>query len=354
MINFCTLFDSNYLTRGLALYESMQKVCPSFHLYVLAFNDECYNYLKKEKRVNLTVISLADFEDADLLSIKGTRNPAEYCWTCTPSIILYCLEKYNVSSCTYVDADMIFYHDPSILIEEMKEKSILISEHRYTKVYDQSAKSGIYCVQFMCFKNTEEGRTALLWWRDRCIEWCYAKHEDGKFGDQKYLDDWTTRFNGVHVMEHPGGGLAPWNIQQYQCLEKCGELWIMEKRSTESFPVIFFHFHGVKFYTDNYVSCCEALYEIDSAAKKLLYLPYFAKLLAIEDRLQKEGAVFNLNGARHNSPSSINVVTRYLKDLVALWRIGNIDYPALELFNINKHSHFYSLKFLREYNGRLN
>src|SRR5687767_8638553 len=124
MINLCTLFDSNYLTRGLALYESLEQVCPSFHLYVLAFNDDCYNYLSKEKRTNLTVIPLAEFEDADLRRIKGTRTAPEYCWTCTPSIILYCLEKYNLSSCTYVDADMIFYHNPLILIEEMKEKSI--------------------------------------------------------------------------------------------------------------------------------------------------------------------------------------------------------------------------------------
>ncbi|MFN3270416.1 MAG: hypothetical protein ACK42G_07510, partial [Candidatus Kapaibacteriota bacterium] len=34
--------------------------------------------------------------------------------------------------------------------------------------------------------------------------------------DQLYLDDWTERFKGVHVMKHLGGGLAAWNVQQYE------------------------------------------------------------------------------------------------------------------------------------------
>ena len=354
MVNFCTLFDSNYLTRGIALYASLKDVSASFHLYVLAFNDDCFNYLSREELPHLTVISLSEFEDERLLEIKPTRSVAEYCWTCTPSIILYCIEKHNLPSCTYVDADMFFYQDPVILINEMQEKSILISEHRYTRDYDQSAKSGIYCVQFMCFKNTSEGMTALLWWRDRCIEWCYAKYEDGKFGDQKYLDDWTSRFKGVHVMQHPGGGLAPWNIQQYNCRIQNETLTVIDKKTGKSFPLIFFHFHGVKFYTDGYISCCGALYEIDSLAKDLLYLPYFAKLLSIEDRLRKQGVSFNVNGARGIKPSSATVLMQYAKDLLALWKMGNILYPEIRLFNLRKHSHFYSLEFLSKYDGRVN
>lgn len=44
---------------------------------------------------------------------------------------------------------------------------------------------------------------------------CVMQLENGKFGDQKYLDDWTARFKDVHVLQHLGGGIAPWNVQQY-------------------------------------------------------------------------------------------------------------------------------------------
>jgi hypothetical protein len=343
MINFCTLFDSNYLTRGLALYKSLEKVCSSFHLYVIAFDNESYVYLKEKNLPHLTSISLKDFEDEELLKIKTTRSAVEYCWTCTPSIILFCINKYALPSCTYIDADMIFYHDPIILIEEMGSNSILISEHRYTKDYDQSEYSGIYCVQFMCFKNNNQGMTALNWWREHCIEWCYARHENGKFGDQKYLDDWLIRFEGVHVLQHRGGGLAPWNLQQFRFIKERSAISIIEKESGEKFTLVFFHFHGVKFYTDGYISCCEPIYEISAVAKKIIYMPYFKKLIEIENEAKSEGVTFNVNGARFAKPLKTKLVLQYLKNVFALWKQGNIKYPSLQLLCISKHNHFIRL-----------
>lgn len=35
-MNFCTLFDSYYLDKGLALYSSLEKVSEDFTLYVFA------------------------------------------------------------------------------------------------------------------------------------------------------------------------------------------------------------------------------------------------------------------------------------------------------------------------------
>ena len=86
-------------------------------------------------------------------------------------------------------------------------------------------------MQFVTFKNTVQGLKVLNWWRDACIEWCYARHEDGKFGDQKYLDNWTTMFEGVRELKHLGGGVAPWNLQQYDFYSKNEKLYLTEKTS---------------------------------------------------------------------------------------------------------------------------
>lgn len=161
------------------------------------------------------MVSLHQFEDSELLRVKPTRTAAEYCWTSTASTILYSINTFGLQNCTYIDADMCFYSDPAALIDEMGENSVLITDHRYTAQYDQSVTSGKYCVQFVTFKNTKEGLAVLNWWRNACIEWCYNRVEEGKFGDQKYLDCWTTQFNGVHELKHLGGGVAPWNVQQY-------------------------------------------------------------------------------------------------------------------------------------------
>src|SRR4051812_5477100 len=146
-LNFCTLFNSNYVTRGLLMYQSLQKNCKDFHLYIFAFDDTSFNFLKNANYPNVTPVSLKDFEDEELLKVKPTRSAAEYCWTCTPSTILYSIEKFKLDNCTYLDADLCFYSDPKVLIDEMGDKSVLITPHRYTSEYDQSGESGKYCVQ---------------------------------------------------------------------------------------------------------------------------------------------------------------------------------------------------------------
>jgi len=343
MINFCTLFDSNYLTRGLALYGSLEKVCPSFHLYVVSFDKASYEYLRKAALPNLTPIALGDFEDRELLAVKPTRSIAEYCWTCTPSVILYCIEKFQLPSCTYVDADMIFYHDPQVLLDEMDDRSVLISEHRYTKEYEKGAVvNGIYCVQFMYFKNDANGMKVLHWWRDRCLEWCYARLEDGKFGDQKYLDDWPERFEGVHVMQHPGGAIAPWNIQQYSFYRKDDQLMVQYKKTGHSYPVIFFHYHGLKFYTNGMASCSGSLYDIDPNAKEHIYFPYLKRLLQIEKALKQEGVTFDPTGARGPAPGKWSVLAGFLKELGIMILMGNLSPFRLKNYNFSRHYHFYN------------
>jgi len=290
MYNYCTLFNSNYLTRGLAMYESLKKHSKNFHLYIFAFDAKSYKLLKKLNLDNVTVISLNDFEDEELLKIKDTRTIGEYCWTCTPSIIKYCIEIYNLNSCTYLDADLYFFSNPSVLIDEMGNKSVLITEHRYTSKYDQSTTSGIYCVQFMTFKKDKYGMKVLNWWRQSCNRWCYARHEDGKFGDQKYLDDWIYRFDCIHVLQNLGGGIAPWNIEQFTFIKKNNQIFALEKKKV-NFALIFYHFHQLKFLKNHKIDLCH--YNLTSQKIILIYRPYLKHLKKIRRKLREEG--FNCN-----------------------------------------------------------
>ena len=107
MLNFCTLFDSVYLSRGLAMYNSLSQHCQRFHLYIFAFNEKCYSVLQALQLENVTVISLSEFEDEELLRVKPARTRAEYCWTCSSSTILYVLNHYSVDHCTYLDSLII-------------------------------------------------------------------------------------------------------------------------------------------------------------------------------------------------------------------------------------------------------
>ncbi len=291
-LNFCTLFNSNYLTRGLAMYDSLAVHCPQFHLFIFTFDDKAADILKTLNLPDITVITLAEFEDEELLAIKPDRSPVEYCWTCTPSTILYCIQKFDLDHCTYIDADLLFYSNPDVLIREMGEKSVLIIDHRYTPEYDQTATSGKYCVQFMCFKNNEDGLHVLRWWRNACNEWCYARFEDGKFGDQKYLDDWPVRFTCVHELENIGGGVAPWNMQQYEFHHGKRSINLSFQQGVQ-LPLVFYHFHGVLLCERRIVRYCPEEYEIPEFVKKKIYYPYFIRLDTWQKHLKSIDPFFN-------------------------------------------------------------
>lgn len=270
MMNFCTLFDSNYLNRGLALYESLCNVCDEFKLYVVTFDDKAYNKLSELEFSSLVVVRLEDFETPDLLAVKPTRTRAEYCWTCGPSVIYYFIEKYQLESCTYLDADLMFYRSPQLLFDEIGDSSVAITDH-YAPYH---IPQGRYCVQFMFFKNDEWGMKTLKWWRDSCIEWCYAHFDGEKYGDQKYLEQFPIKFKNVHVIKTRGAGVAAWNMKQYQFNSMDWTFKYIEEQA----DIVFVHYHAVGLEIDNDKLILKpATFDIDKNEKFLF--DYYAELL---------------------------------------------------------------------------
>lgn len=259
---FCTLFDSNYLDKGLVLYDSMEKCMENFKLYVFAFDQKCEELLKAEKKEHLCVISLTEFESPELLQVKKTRTKSEYCWTCTPWTIKYVLEKYDEKICTYIDADMRFFSSPQSIFDDMRNnnKSVLIVPHRAKnqrlekKLHDTV---GTYCVEFNTFINNSDGKEALDWWATKCLEWCcYALPGTTEwYGDQKYLNVFPEKFKGVQICNHLGVGLAPWNTKLIKESEKKDLIPQIKSIATgETFPLVIYHFESVSFLTSHIIN----------------------------------------------------------------------------------------------------
>ncbi len=315
---FCTLFDSNYLSRGLALLESLEENSDNFHLFIFAFDSNCLKILRSLKNKNISIISLEEFEDESLLRVKPTRSKAEYCWTCTPAIISYCMKNFSIKECTYVDADIYFFSNPQILLDEIAEKhSALITEHRYTPEYDQTKTSGKYCVQFMTFKNTPDSLSILEWWKAKCIEWCFSRFEDGKFGDQKYLDDWPQRFPTTHELSHLGGGMAPWNIQQYDLFVENNKLFAKKKDNALAFPVVFYHFHAVRFLTEKTIDFGE--YKLEKDILTNIYRPYCLHLEKIQQKIQPIENI-DIHGQNLSKKSFPQKIVFFLRSLLGKHR----------------------------------
>lgn len=232
MEHFVTLFNSLFLPQGLALHRSMERHVQNYALWILCLDDETHGVLERLALSNVRLLKLSAKETDELLSVKRGRTIGEYCWTLTPFAPRFVFETdTTVERVTYLDADIWFRKNPKPILDELDAsgKQVLITDHAYAPEYDLSWRSGQFCVQFMTF-NKNGGETVRKWWEDRCIEWCFDRFEDGKFGDQKYLDDWPYRFHSlVHVLNDKGKALAPWNAIRYPFGNS-----------------IFYHFHGLR------------------------------------------------------------------------------------------------------------
>jgi hypothetical protein len=237
-------------------------------------DDVTLQTLMKMNLEKASLIAISDFEDEELQRIKPSRTVAEYCWTCTPSLPLYVLRKEPaLDMITYLDADLFFYSDPSPIYEEMGDHSIFIIEHRFPEHLKHLEANGIYNVQMLAFRNNDHGRECLEWWRERCNEWCFYRLEDGKLGDQKYLDDWPTRFKGVHVLQHEGAGVALWNVMKYRIERQDGRTLV------DNVPLIFYHFHQFQILTEgSYDFGDKGIYQLTPENIALIYQPYIQEI----------------------------------------------------------------------------
>ena len=92
-------------------------------------------------------------------------------------------ETFQLPEVTYIDADLMFFQSPSILLDEFHQSgwAILLTESIDTPpAYDQSKISGIYCVQFITFEESgiRTGGPSLE--QEQCLSES-ARIEDGKF-----------------------------------------------------------------------------------------------------------------------------------------------------------------------------
>lgn len=237
--HYVTLFDSAFLPLGITLHDSLMTHGQPFHLWILCMDALAEEQLRGISLPCVTTISLGEIENGRLLEIKPGRTRREYCWTLTPFTFSAVFDKdAAIDRVTYLDADLFFFDRPDILLSEMNAagRHVLITEHAYSPQYSMYLnRSGRFCVQFLTFRRTPEAETVMRWWQERCLEWCFDRVEDGKFGDQKYLDRWPELFaDKIHIVQHTEKTLAPWNVR------------FIEERSQGKLEPVFYHFQGLR------------------------------------------------------------------------------------------------------------
>ena len=269
MRNFCTLFDKNYLPYGVALHASLMRWhARPFRLYMLAMDETCERALRVLQLENVVVVSLEEVVTPDLAWIHGRMSFGQICWTSQPLLCRHVLDRCGAEEVTYLEADSYFFADPQLLFDEIGTRSVSLVPHRYSPGFDQTAVSGVFCVQFNLFRNDAPGRELLAIWEQACL--LYDKQRGLWYPGQVCMDSWPERSSAVCVVQHKGAGVGPWNVPGSRIGQRDGHPTVDDQ------PVVFFHFHQVARMDDGryYVSN----YPLGQAAIDLFYRPYLAEL----------------------------------------------------------------------------
>ncbi len=263
MTHYVTLFDAGFLPQGLALQRSLERHGGAHTLWILCLDGAAHSVLSSLALPNVRLLELAKVETAELNGVKPGRSRAEYCWTLTPFAPRFVFDADpSVDAVTYVDADLWFRASPQALHDELAQsgKSVLITDHAYAPEYDQSHRTGQYCVQFVTFRR-DGGEIVRAWWAAKCIEWCFARAEPGRFGDQKYLDVWPTLFaDRVHVASRLDAILAPWNAKRFP-----------------PSSALAYHFHGLRTMCRDRIMLTDH-YDLPMSTIEVIYKPYLDEL----------------------------------------------------------------------------
>lgn len=280
--------DANYLHKAIVFYKSLSKYHNNFILHLFCFDDVTYKVLQTLNYKNIVIYTASELENKELLKAKALKDRMyEYYWTCNPSMARKVIREQKTDFISLADCDLMFFQSPEVIYDEFEGTDVIIQPNNFSYQHVKDfIPVGYYCTSFQCFRNNNNGRKILDYWHKQCLKWCSAEFEEGKFGDQKYLEDWGVRFKKVREVTNVGTNIAPWNVQKFDLSKKNGQVIINNK-----WPLVYYHYHSFRMNLANYDYIITGdrnnKYSVSPATIKLIYQPYIKIIKSIVKELKE-------------------------------------------------------------------
>ncbi len=241
-LGLITHCDINYLSRALALINSLRENGESAQIHVL-----CHDLLSLEKLNELQLLGVNGISRStmfqyfpELIEAEKTRNSLEFFYLFSPYLLKY-LERLGYEQLVYLDADLYFFDSLESTIKLTDEYDVGIIPHRFEPRDSHLNKYGIYNVGLVYFKTNNKALKTLNWWAESCMRSTKFEITESAFGDQKYLDYFHLMGAKIFTNYSHGHNAAPWNCNSVE-VTKLGEI------SVKGEKLFFYHFSGLKIY----------------------------------------------------------------------------------------------------------
>ncbi len=274
--NFAIAISKYYVSRCLVLIESIIKY--EVNIFILCFDADAEKLIKKN--INSKKIFIFNYKeilsfDKSLKKINRSRKLIDKIVTSRPIFLRYINNKFKSKDIFLLDSDIYFFSNPRLLLKYTQKSSVAYCEHDFSRNKIKLNKNyGEFNGGFVYVRFDKNGKKFLLNWSKLCKKWCEFDSKEGKFSDQKYLEDLSKKINNLKILKRPEINLAPWNIEGKKIELKKKQVYVNNNK------LIFFHFHGLRQISKNFYILGVSNYNfiLPNELKKILFYNYIKKL----------------------------------------------------------------------------
>ena len=292
---YCTYFDSNCLTKGLAMLYSLHNHDKKYQIYVVCLDKQVLQIMEALSLPNVRLIPLQLIENKnpELRTAKKDRSTYEYTLLLTPVILKYLLQAVSAGSILmYLDAELYFFSDVDSIFQELDGASIFIQSCSLSPKKEHLCAQSKHNTEIIAFRNDAEAISVLEWWKLRCLEYTGQENiqtADGlsRFGNQKYLDYFQDISQAVRVSQNPGFGVAPWNVGEFTLSTSPDGIPLVDGSR-----VIFYHFQSFSMIAEGCASPALPAYPLSAEALRLFVAPYFTAVERALDCIRRVAPSF--------------------------------------------------------------
>jgi hypothetical protein len=279
MVTYVTHCDRKYASRAIAMVKSLRMYDADSRILVIYQDIETQNAFSKFELGNIDLIHINHLTRAfpELEESKTNRTLIEFYYCLTPFVLKFCQMKYPKTSVVYVDADIYFFKNPMLVLQNLpRDYSAYIVQHRFKEKDLYLEKYGKFNVGIVIINALTENKL-LEWWAESCVNSTSIVPTENSFGDQKYLDEFERMDSNVFASSNHGENVAPWNLDKSDLSSGPDGPLILNSE------LIYYHFSGLKLFL-GLVSMGFAGYSKRPGRRiwKEIYKPYLTHLNKIE------------------------------------------------------------------------
>lgn len=232
---FCCVADSQYVPFFFSLLQNLKKVHSGpLEIHFLAVDSLAEKLVRAElgDEVKVHFYRLDSIWDQSELDRILARPVSLRALSSKARLFLKAREKSSAEALFLLDLDMYFFRSPAHLNQAFGEAHTLL----FPQWSDRFTWARLHGVFNSGMVGARKGSEALLsWWSKACWISCELDVQNGRFGDQAFIDQALCQFSGVGVYHGHDEDVAPWNSETLGVRWESGNLVLQDGRQVGSF-----------------------------------------------------------------------------------------------------------------------